>query len=101
MMRSFISIEELADKPYAGIIGYPKATKRQLDARVRELERLQIKAVSLSGSTMLGNLAVLGKGYAGVVVLARRDGGTGGFEDQKDGLSKKQHEGRGRTAGTG
>lgn len=74
MMRSFISIEELADKPYAGIIGYPKATKRQLDARVRELERLQIKAVSLSGSTMLGNLAVLGKGYAGVVVLARRDG---------------------------
>lgn len=74
MMRSFISIEEFADKPYAGIIGYPKATKRQLDARIRELEKLGIRAMSLSGPTMLGNLAVLGKGYAGVVVLARRDG---------------------------
>lgn len=74
MTHSFISIEGLADKPYSDIIGYPKATKRQLDARIRELERLQISAVSLSGPTMLGSLEVLGKGYAGVVVLARRDG---------------------------
>lgn len=72
MARSFISIEGFADKPYSGIIGYPKATKRQLDARIRELEKLRIEAVSMSGPTMLGSLAVLGKGYAGVVVLARR-----------------------------
>ncbi len=74
MMHSFISIEKFADKPYSGILGYPRATRRQLNARIRELEGLQVGTIALSGPIMLGKLAVLGKGYAGVVVLARRDG---------------------------
>jgi len=72
MVQSFISIKKFADEPYSKILGYPKATNRQIRSRIRELEKLNIKSISLTGSTLLGKLAVLGKGYVGVVVLAKK-----------------------------
>ncbi len=72
MAHSFISIKKFADEPYSNILGYPKATSRQIRSRINELEKLKIKSVSFTGSTTLGNLAILGKGYVGVVVLAKK-----------------------------
>src|SRR3990170_2681502 len=51
MRQSFLSISKLSEKPYAIIIGYPKATKKQVK---------------------LGSINVLGKGYVGIVVLAKK-----------------------------
>jgi len=72
MAHSFISIKKFVDEPYSKILGYPKATSRQIRSRVSELEKLKIKSISLTGPTTLGNLAILGKGYVGVVVLAKK-----------------------------
>jgi putative serine/threonine protein kinase len=72
MVQSFISIKKFADEPYSKILGYPKATNRQIRSRINELEKLNIKSISLTGPTLLGKLAVLGKGYVGVVVLAKK-----------------------------
>ena len=72
MTYSFISIKKFADKPYSDILGYPKATNSQIKSRIRELEKLKIKSISLTGPTTLGKLAILGKGYVGVVVVAKR-----------------------------
>jgi len=72
MVQSFISIKKFADEPYSKILGYPKATNRQIRSRIRELEKLNIKSISLTGPILLGKLAVLGKGYVGVVVLAKK-----------------------------
>ena len=72
MVRSFVSIKKFADEPYSNILGYPKATKRQIKSRINELEKLKIKSISLTGPTTLGKLAILGKGYVGVVVLAKK-----------------------------
>jgi len=72
MVPSFISIKKFVDEPYSKILGYPRATSRQIRSRVSELEKLKIKAISLTGPTTLGNLAILGKGYVGVVVLAKK-----------------------------
>ena len=52
-------------------MGYPDATQRQKNARIRELSKLGIKSISFSGPTTLGRTSVLGKGYVGVVVLGR------------------------------
>ena len=76
MMQSHITylpIEKFVTEPYSTIIGYPKASSRQIKSRVAELCALNIESISPSGSIILGDkrLAVLGKGYAGVVVLAR------------------------------
>ena len=72
MAQSFISIKKFADEPYSKILGYPIATKRQIRSRMKELEELKIKSISLTGPTTFGNLAILGKGYVGVVVLAKK-----------------------------
>jgi putative serine/threonine protein kinase len=45
---------------------------RQVKARISELEKLKIKSVSFSGQTTIGSLQILGKGYVGVVVLAKK-----------------------------
>ncbi len=72
MEHSFISIKKFANEPYSKIIGYPKATNRQIKSRINELEKLGIKSISLTGPTTLGNMGILGKGYVGVVVVAKK-----------------------------
>ena len=72
MKRSFISIKKFDKEPYSKILGYPKASKSQLKSRINELEKLKIKSISLSGPTTIGRLGILGKGYVGVVVLAKK-----------------------------
>ena len=72
MTRHFISIKKLSESPYSGILGYPKSTKRQINSRISELEKLQIKSISFTGPTTIGKLEILGKGYVGIVVLAKR-----------------------------
>lgn len=72
MAYSFISIKKFVDEPYSKILGYPKATSRQIKSRINELEKLKIRSISLTGPTTLGKLEILGKGYVGVVVLAKK-----------------------------
>ncbi|MFB5597443.1 MAG: serine/threonine protein kinase [Nitrosopumilaceae archaeon] len=72
MKQSFLPIKKTVDEPYSKILGYPKATKRQLDSRVSELKKLGITHISFQGKTKIGTLDVLGKGYVGVVVLAKK-----------------------------
>lgn len=72
MTQSFIPIKKFTEEPYSKIIGYPKASSRQLQSRISELEKLKIKSVSFIGQTTIGSLQILGKGYVGVVVLAKK-----------------------------
>jgi putative serine/threonine protein kinase len=73
MEHSFISIKKFVEEPYSKILGYPNATSRQIKSRINELEELNIKSISLRGPTTLGKLAILGKGYVGVVVVAKKN----------------------------
>jgi putative serine/threonine protein kinase len=73
MEHSFISIKKFSDEPYSKILGYPKATSRQIKSRINELEKLKIKSISFVGPTTIGSLSILGKGYVGVVVLAKKN----------------------------
>jgi len=72
MEQSFLPIKKTVKEPYSKILGYPKASKRQLDSRVSELKKLGISHISFQGKTRIGTLDVLGKGYVGVVVLAKK-----------------------------
>lgn len=72
MKQSFLPVDRLAQEPYSGILGYPKSTKKQIALRIAELQELGISGVSFDGSMTIGTVNVLGKGYAGIVVLAKR-----------------------------
>ena len=70
-MQYFHPLDKLFQEPYSTIIGYPKATKKQIKARIVELRKLGIQSISFKGQSKIGNLNILGKGYVGVVVLAK------------------------------
>lgn len=72
MTQSFIPIKKLIKEPYSKILGYPKASSHQLQSRISELEKLKIKSISFVGQTTIGSLQILGKGYVGIVVLAKK-----------------------------
>src|SRR3990170_3660578 len=72
MRQSFLSISKLSEKPYAIIIGYPKATKKQVELRIAQMKKLGINSISFQGDLKLGSINVLGKGYVGIVVLAKK-----------------------------
>lgn len=72
MDSSLVPTSKLGKEPYSHVLAYPKATSREITKRVLELERLGIKGLRFEGSTILNNVAVLGKGYVGIVVLARQ-----------------------------
>lgn len=74
MEKSFLPISKLLVEPYSKILGYPKATRRQLLGRINELKKLGIIGISFQGNTSIGSIDVLGKGYVGVVVLAKKRG---------------------------
>ena len=72
MQRSFLSISKLSEKPYVSVIGFPKATKSQVKSRINQMRNLGINSISFQGDLKLGTINVLGKGYVGIVVLAKR-----------------------------
>ena len=72
MDLSLVPLNKLVEPPYSSILGYPRATRRDLTSRISELKKLGIRGVSFTGQVMLGSLHVLGKGYVGVVVLSKQ-----------------------------
>jgi len=71
MKQSFLPINKLSNKPYSNILGFPRASRRQLQSRINELNKLKIKRIAFEGNTLIGTLNVLGKGYVGIVVLGK------------------------------
>ena len=71
MKQSFLPINKLSSEPYSRILGFPKASKRQLQPRINELNKLKVKRIPFEGNTLIGTLNVLGKGYVGIVVLGK------------------------------
>lgn len=69
-----LTIEKLSEKPYACIICYPRLSKTELEKRLKELHKLGIEALEFSGEKEAFNVPVLGKGCAGIVTIAYRNG---------------------------
>jgi putative serine/threonine protein kinase len=72
MPQSYLSINKLSEKPFISIIGYPRSTKKQVQQRIVQMKKLGINSISFQGDLKLGSISVLGKGYVGIVVLAKR-----------------------------
>jgi putative serine/threonine protein kinase len=76
MLRAavIIAVEELNKEPYESIVCYPRPSKTELKKRLKELQKLNVKAVEFGGDKEVLNTPVLGKGYVGVVTIAYTDG---------------------------
>jgi len=65
-----VSLKHLRDKRYAVIFCYPSYDSKETTRRIRELERLGVKALEFIGEKTAFNVPVLGKGCVGIVVAA-------------------------------
>ena len=72
MQQYFLPVKKFREKPYSNILGFPKATKRQIESRFSELKKLGITSVSFSGPIEINGVKIAGKGYVGVVVLVKK-----------------------------
>ena len=72
MQQSFLPLTKITNESYSKIFGYPRCTARQFKSRINELVKLKITSISFYGKTKIREFLVLGKGYTGIVVLAKR-----------------------------
>jgi len=70
MKSALVPIEKLKEEPYASILCYPRASNSELRKRLRELQRLDVKAIEFHGKKQVFNVPVLGKGCVGIVTIA-------------------------------
>ncbi len=71
MKQSFVKISKITKPPHSDIWVYPKGTKTQIKARINELQGLGVESISFQGELQIGTISVLGKGYVGIVILAK------------------------------
>ena len=70
-MDNFVAVESLDKEGYARIICYPQVDSEELGRRLAEMRQLSVEALCFKGEKKVDNTQVLGKGYVGIVVLAK------------------------------
>tara|TARA_B100000029_G_scaffold384945_1_gene380535 strand:- start:257 stop:1012 length:756 start_codon:yes stop_codon:yes gene_type:complete len=73
MKPYFQSISVFTKDPYKKILAFPKPKDSEIKKRITELKKLGISRVSFTGPLQIDKCHILGKGYVGMVVLAKQN----------------------------
>jgi putative serine/threonine protein kinase len=65
-----VSLKQLSKKKYGEILCYPRCEQEEVERRLKELEKLKVKAFEFTGKKQIHEIPVLGKGCVGIVVIA-------------------------------
>ncbi|MCL5877106.1 MAG: serine/threonine protein kinase [Candidatus Bathyarchaeota archaeon] len=68
---TIIPLSQIKEEPYASVVCYPRASPSEIQVRIEEMQKLGVEALEFSGKASAFTLSVLGKGYVGIVVVAR------------------------------
>ena len=74
MTQHFQPISVFKEDPYKKILAFPKVKESEIKNRIVELKKLGISHVSFTGPLQIGKCHILGKGYVGMVILAKKSG---------------------------
>ena len=73
MTQRFQPISIFTKDPYKKILAFPKPKDLEIKNRLTELKKLGVSHISFSGPLQIEKCNILGKGYVGMVVLAKRN----------------------------
>ena len=73
MTQRFQQISTFEEEPYNKILCFPKVKKSEVEKRLKELKKLGVTHVSFTGPLQIEKCHILGKGYVGMVVLAKKN----------------------------
>ena len=68
-LAKLVGLEEAAAEPYSLALSYPRVTRSSVDSRIVQLRKLGVTRLEFIGPLKIGNVSVLGKGVAGIVIL--------------------------------
>jgi putative serine/threonine protein kinase len=93
-MEKVVPLVSLEKEGYAWVICYPKADSKELTGRLAEMGHLGVEALCFRGNKKVHNTQVLGKGYVGIVVLARTGSGLAALKIRRtdSGRAGMRHE---------
>jgi putative serine/threonine protein kinase len=66
-------LQPLIKEKFKHIICYPAYTQKEYKHRLKELKKLNIKAIKFTGQKNINNIPILGKGHVGIVVAAYKN----------------------------
>ncbi len=66
---SLVKVDDATIEPYSLVLSYPRPSSTAVESRVRQLRELGVTHLEFSGPLRIGNLSLLGKGVAGVVIV--------------------------------
>jgi putative serine/threonine protein kinase len=68
---AIVPLEFLHEEPYSSVLCFPTPSELELQSRIEELRKLWVSALEFTGNASVFGvrLAVLGKGYVGIVVI--------------------------------
>ena len=72
MTPRFQPISVLTKEPYRKILAFPKPKDIEIKKRISELRKLGVSHISFTGPLQIEKCHILGKGYVGMVVLAKQ-----------------------------
>ena len=73
MTQHFQPINAFKKEPYKKVLCFPKVKESEIEKRLKELKKLGVTHVSFTGPLQIEKCRILGKGYVGMVVLAKKD----------------------------
>jgi len=90
-----VSLKSLRERKPLKILGYPRCEQEELERRLKELERLGVKALEFTGEKSVFDVQVLGKGCVGIVVVAYTKSGRAALKIRRVDADRKGmfHEG--------
>jgi len=87
-----VSLERLREERYARVLCYPRCNGEEAARRIKELERLGVKAVEFVGEKTAFNVPVLGKGCVGIVVIVQTKTGRAALKIRRVDADRKRME---------
>ena len=73
MTQRFQQISIFEEEPYSKILCFPKVKEFEVKKRLNELKKIGVTHVSFTGPLQIEKCHILGKGYVGMVVLAKKN----------------------------
>jgi putative serine/threonine protein kinase len=93
--REIVTLEELHATKYCKVLVYPRCQPKELETRLKELERLGVQTIEFKGKKSIVGVPVLGKGCVGIVVVAHTKSGLAALKIRRVDADRKGmfHEG--------
>ena len=73
MTQRFQQISIFEEEPYSKILCFPKVKESEVKKRLNKLKKIGVTHVSFTGPLQIEKCHILGKGYVGMVVLAKKN----------------------------